>query len=87
MNDYPENWDEIARGVKEKAGYLCEMCYSPSVPGRILTVHHLNGDKSDCRYQNLVALCQVCHLRLQKKGYCSKQLWLFEPPDWVTRRL
>jgi len=32
---------------------------------RILTVHHLNGVKWDCRWWNLVALCQVCHLTVQ----------------------
>lgn len=33
---------------------------------RILTVHHLNGSKHDCRWWNLVALCQRCHLRVQR---------------------
>lgn len=32
---------------------------------RILTVHHLNGIKHDCRWWNLVALCQRCHLSVQ----------------------
>jgi hypothetical protein len=34
---------------------------------RILTVHHLNGNKRDCRWWNLVALCQRCHLTIQGK--------------------
>lgn len=32
---------------------------------RILTVHHLNGIKHDCRWWNLVALCQRDHLSVQ----------------------
>lgn len=32
---------------------------------RILTVHHLNMRKHDCRWWNLVSLCQRCHLRVQ----------------------
>src|SRR5262245_6663119 len=32
---------------------------------RILTVHHLTGDKADCRWWNLAALCQRCHLSVQ----------------------
>jgi len=30
----------------------------------VLTVHHINGNKQDSRKQNLIALCQKCHLRL-----------------------
>lgn len=34
---------------------------------RILTVHHLNNVKADCRWWNLAALCQRCHLTIQGK--------------------
>jgi hypothetical protein len=34
---------------------------------RILTVHHLDGNKGNCRWWNLVALCQRCHLQIQGK--------------------
>ena len=67
MNDYPENWQEIARRVRMAAGTRCEKCGSPSIPGRILTVHHLDGNKANCADDNLVALCQVCHLHVQAK--------------------
>lgn len=30
----------------------------------ILTVHHIDGDKQNSKKQNLIALCQRCHLRL-----------------------
>lgn len=30
----------------------------------VLTVAHLNHIKSDCREENLKALCQACHLKL-----------------------
>jgi hypothetical protein len=32
---------------------------------RVLTVHHLDGVKGNCRWFNLVALCQRCHLTVQ----------------------
>lgn len=34
---------------------------------RILTVHHLDGVKGNCRWWNLAALCQRCHLQIQGK--------------------
>jgi hypothetical protein len=30
----------------------------------VLTVHHIDGDKKNISKQNLIALCQKCHLRL-----------------------
>ena len=48
---------------------------------RILTVHHLNGDKLDCRWWNLVALCQRCHLTIQGKVRMERR-WLGEHSNW-----
>lgn len=39
---------------------------------RVLTVHHLNGVKHDCRWWNLVALCQRCHLTIQGKVHMQR---------------
>lgn len=67
MNDYPENWPEIARRIKDAAGNKCERCaHIHEVPtGYVLTVHHLDGDKANCEDWNLAALCQRCHLKIQ----------------------
>lgn len=34
---------------------------------RIGTVHHLDGNKSNCTWWNLLALCQRCHLNVQAR--------------------
>jgi hypothetical protein len=34
---------------------------------RVLTVHHLDGDKANLSWWNLAALCQRCHLEIQAK--------------------
>ncbi len=88
MADYPSNWGEIAASVKEAAFRRCENCGHPdSFPGRVLTVHHLDGDKSNCEDWNLVAMCQRCHLSVQAK-YRVGQLALpgIERPAWMTKR-
>lgn len=48
---------------------------------RILTVHHLNGDKADCRWWNVVALCQRCHLSVQGRVVMAR-VWPWEHSDW-----
>jgi three-Cys-motif partner protein len=67
--EYPPNWEEIAWRVKEAAGWRCQECGHPHDPAShyVLTVHHRDGNTSNSAEDNLVALCQRCHLRAQAK--------------------
>lgn len=86
-NDYPVDWSVIAWNVKEEAGWCCEHCghAHDKASGHVLTVHHLDMDKGNCDYSNLVALCQRCHLRIQAK-YFPLQMWLICRPTWAAVR-
>lgn len=72
---YPDDWEDIAKHVKEQAGWKCEkcdlQCYFPGEKHentrRTLTVAHINHIEMDCTNENLVALCPKCHL--QYDGY------------------
>lgn len=48
---------------------------------RILTVHHLDGNKANCRWWNLAALCQRCHLQIQGKVVMDRR-WPHEHSPW-----
>lgn len=48
---------------------------------RILTVHHLDGNKANCRWWNLAALCQRCHLQVQGKVQMAR-VWPWEHSEW-----
>ena len=86
--EYPPNWDEIAQQVKEAAGWRCEHCDRPHDPaaGYTLTVHHLDGDPTNCSPENLVALCQRCHLHWQGRWKPGQTVMEFARPEWMTRR-
>ena len=60
-----------------------EFCTHPRNDGkmRILTVHHLDGDKSNCRWWNLLSLCQSCHLVIQAKVIPDRP-YLWEHTAW-----
>jgi len=68
---YPENWKDIAGSIKESTGWKCQVCgkqcYTPGESCKdtrmVLTVAHINHVESDCRLENLVAACSVCHLK------------------------
>jgi hypothetical protein len=67
---YPDNWEAISHRIRfERAGGRCEWC--DAVHGEphpvtgsqvVLTTAHLDHDPSNCDDDNLVALCQRCHL-------------------------
>jgi hypothetical protein len=48
---------------------------------RILTVHHLDGNKANCRWWNLASLCQRCHLTVQGRVRMER-VWPWEHTDW-----
>ena len=83
MNDYPADWPEIARRVKDAADWHCIRCgHRHEVDtGYVLTVHHIDMDKANCRWWNLAALCQRCHLTVQAR-VDVRQPWIFEHSDW-----
>jgi hypothetical protein len=63
INDYPENWDEIAFQLKQQLRFQCQNCRIGlgATKSRFLHVHHVNGLKNDCCPENLRCLCVRCH--------------------------
>lgn len=49
------------------AGILVESGMNIEAQWRILTVHHLDGDKSNDQWWNTLPLCQRCHLKVQTR--------------------
>ena len=49
---------------------------------RVLTVHHLDGDKSNCVWWNLAPLCQVCHLIIQAKVNMARPWEMLPHSRW-----
>ncbi len=83
QGEYPSNWAEIAAEVKTAASWCCVRCHHPHdvKSGHMLTVHHFDGNKSNCRRWNLMALCQRCHLSVQARVDPETPL-LFQPATW-----
>lgn len=77
------NWccEECGRRCKRPdedwSRFLSSGCVSGEVEiklGRyVLTVAHLNHIPSDCRDENLKALCSVCHLRYDRRQMALKR--------------
>lgn len=91
MNDYPEDWPEIAKRIKDAAGWTCERCkhVHEVETGYVLTVHHLDGNKANCEDWNLAALCQRCHLRIQGRVKMAQGFFVEVMPvsEWFRPHL
>lgn len=80
--DYPAGWPAISRRIRcERAGNRCERCGAanhephPVTGSRVvLTVAHLPAAAGtmDCRDEVLAALCQRCHLGLDRAHHLAK---------------
>lgn len=106
IGEYPNLWRRglIQRRIRELADHRCEHCGLAFIPGTnfavahkrrdgipvVGTVHHINGDKANCSYRNLVFLCQKCHYTVHllgwKPGAVLPRIWRNKPPRWVLLR-
>jgi len=91
MSNYPENWPEIAKRIKDAAQWCCERRnhIHEVETGYVLTVHHLDGDKSNCSDWNLAALCQRCHLRIQGRVKMDQMFFaeILDVAEWFKPHL
>ena len=65
---YGENWDLIAKDIKDRAGWKCQECGNENdrKSGHVLTVHHRDGCPRHIEKSNLKADCRKCHLVEQR---------------------
>lgn len=81
---YTADWREIARATKDAANWACIRCGHPhdAKAGRTLTVHHLDMNKGNNHWWNLLALCQACHLSIQARVDLARP-WVLQPhSEW-----
>ena len=79
---YPKDWAAISRRIRRRAGDACEWCGAvngepnPATGSRVvLTVAHLDHTPEHCSDDNLVALCQACHLGYDRERHeANRQL-------------
>lgn len=66
---YPKEWnDEIRESIRNRDNRLCqfpECTYSDVGKTKRLDVHHIDGNKQDCRPINLISLCHSHHMKVE----------------------
>lgn len=67
----PKGWDRIRKAALDRAGWRSERS---GLAGRI-EVHHVNGDRSDSRPENLMCLTRSEHISLHNKPDPDRLDW------------
>ncbi len=60
---YPEGWNEsLKEQIRDRDGRKCRICCkSEEDNGKQLDVHHVDYDKKNLQWLNLISLCKHCH--------------------------
>lgn len=71
---YPKNWKALSLQIRKDAKNKCELCdaknhklHPITKSNVVLTVHHLDFNPRNNELWNLIALCQRCHNRIDRK--------------------
>ena len=65
FGEYCQAWQdkEYKFSIRERDGHKCLNPYCSSKnPGR-LNIHHVNYDKKDCHFKNLITVCHECNIK------------------------
>lgn len=72
VNQYPKNWKKISRNYRAFKNWTCEKCGVHLINHTdLLETHHINGQKNECQYSNLMALCADCHSKMPMHSHMS----------------
>lgn len=77
------SFSEARRKALEEKGEGCYICDRPRdySPHQDISVHHINGDDTDHRVENLLPVCQSCHKRIHRRDTGPYKKWHEMLPD------
>ena len=65
---------KVAAELLFKNNHCCCVCRRGVENGARIQLHHINGDPSDNRPENIAVLCSTCHDRTSDKPFMAKGL-------------
>ena len=62
---YPQEFNkQLKELIRQRDNYKCQLCGMPEIENiKKLTVHHIDYVKNNCLPDNLISLCNCCHLK------------------------
>ncbi|MBP5458217.1 MAG: hypothetical protein J6Y37_17145 [Paludibacteraceae bacterium] len=78
IRGYTKDWSKVSEAYRNLKQFKCEQCgvqITNPFDQCFIQVHHISGDKTDNREQNLKCLCVECHSQIDerhKKNFSTK---------------
>lgn len=58
---YGKDWTkQLKRQIRKRDNYICQLCGKEKVN----IVHHIDYNKKNCKFDNLINLCKSCHSKI-----------------------
>lgn len=60
---YTTDWTKSLRiSIRERDKYICQIC-GEKQDSKAYAIHHIDYDKKNCNPDNLITLCNSCHMK------------------------
>ena len=75
FEDYPFNFGNVLKEyIRERDNRICQLCNKTEEQNnQKLDVHHIDYDKENLEWHNLISLCRSCHSKT--KTIIQKEFW------------
>ncbi len=91
---YHPEWVTVSKYVRELFDFYCARCdkdcRNSTNAASVLQVHHIEENRGNNDWENLIPLCAACHLKIEKEArlhapYNAIQLELFENQSYMQQ--
>lgn len=72
--EYNADWTATSLVIRKQRGYKCEVCGRPACNPAESSVHHLDENTLNDKKENLVLLCNKCHLAFHRPNIFVRTL-------------
>jgi len=78
FQEYPPIWfqKEFKESIRERDNHQCQNPFCKHNSKKlILSIHHINGNKKDCKSKNLISVCNSCNSKAEGNKLFSRKFW------------
>ena len=84
---YNLDWTEtLRRSIRERDKYTCQLC-GKLQSDRAIDVHHIDYNKKNCNPDNLITLCNNCHIKTNYKRNYWIEYFKLKKGEWYEKNI